>query len=86
MNSKFFLSIVFITILAQILISFYVSSQIITQNNLFYKNQQVLSALKTQNNYLSVTLAKLTSIDVLYPQIQLKNYSGINQSLDLEKP
>jgi len=86
MNSRLLLSVILLTIFTQILISFYSSSQIITQNNLFYKNQQNLLQLKAQNNSLSIALSKLTSVDFINSQIQLKNYSTINQSLDLEKP
>jgi hypothetical protein len=86
MNSRLLLSVILLTIFTQILISFYSSSQIITQNNLFYKNQQNLLQLKARNNSLSIALSKLTSVDFINSQIQLKNYSTINQSLDLEKP
>lgn len=78
--SYFLLSIV----LFQIIFSFFYSSEIITQNNTLYQNQQDYQKLKIENQNLEKTFSDLSSINRLIENNQNTNLIFINQKINLK--
>ncbi|MFA5532559.1 MAG: hypothetical protein WDA13_03105 [Candidatus Shapirobacteria bacterium] len=78
--SYFLLSIV----LFQIIFSFFYSSEIITQNNTLYQNQQDYQKLKIENQNLEKTFSDLSSIHRLVENNQNTNLLFINQKINLK--
>lgn len=85
MINKIFGSVTILIVIAQILFSFYYSSEIINQNNYLNSSQTKLDLLKTNNQELENQLTKITSLNYLQPIIQSKNLIPIKQEINLNQ-
>jgi sortase (surface protein transpeptidase) len=81
---KIFSYILFTVGLIQIIFSFFYSSDIITQNNNLYQNQQEYQKLKIERQNLEKTFSDLSSIYHLTQESQNKNLNFIDQKINLK--
>lgn len=81
---KIFTYTLFVIISAQIIFSFFYSSEIINQNNKLYENQQEHQKLKIENQNLEKKFADLASIYNLNQQSQNKALIFVNQRINLK--
>lgn len=70
-------------IIIQIIFSFFYSSEIITQNNNLYENQQQHQSLKLEKQTLEKKLSDYISIYKLNQENNYQNLSFIKQKIDL---
>lgn len=70
-------------IIIQIIFSFFYSSEIITQNNNLYENQQQYQSLKLEKQTLEKKLSDYISIYKLNQENNYQNLSFIKQKIDL---
>lgn len=81
---KIFNYLLFSVVLFQILFSFFYSSEIITQNNNLYQNQQEYQRLKIEKQNLEKNFSDLSSINRLIQENQTTNLNFINQKINLK--
>ncbi|MGI5841428.1 MAG: hypothetical protein ACOX6N_04395 [Patescibacteria group bacterium] len=86
MPYRYYILIILFLFILQISFSIFYSSEIITQNNIYYENQVKLESLKENNQALTNELSRLTSMNYLENQIKNLGLSPINQKLDLNTP
>ncbi len=83
MNQKTFLPFVVLSILLQIIFSFFYNSRIIDQNNLLQQQQQHHQQLLLDNQRLKQELSLLTSLQHLFSLLENKKVQPINQTLTI---
>lgn len=86
MPYRYYILIILFLFILQISFSIFYSSEIITQNNIYYENQVKLESLKENNQALTNELSRLTSMNYLENKIKNLGLSPINQKLDLNTP
>ena len=80
---KKFIVIFALIILAQVFFSFFYSSEIITQNNLLFDNQQKYQELNIKNIEFQKQFAQLTSLNFLQTKIASQSLVPINKTINL---
>lgn len=78
---KFFITIIVISLITQIIFSFFYSSQILTQNNQLNQNQIKLNELTLEIESLQKQTADLSSINHLNLSTPSASFRFINKSL-----
>lgn len=81
MNQKIFLPLIILSILLQIVFSFFYNSQIIDQNNLFQQQHQQHQQLLLDNQKLKKELSRLTSFQHLFPLLKNKKIRPVNKTI-----
>jgi len=81
MNQKILFPIIFLSILSQIIFSFFYNSQIIDQNNLLQQQQKKQQQLLLNNQKLKEELSRLTSLQHLFSLLKTKKIHPINQTI-----
>jgi cell division protein FtsL len=81
--SKIFTTIIIISLIVQILFSFFYSNEILTQNSKLDQNQQKISQLSLEIEKLQKQSADLSSINHLNLSTPSASFNFINQSLNI---
>lgn len=76
--------VIALTLLCQIIFSFYYNSEIIDQNNLLQSQTQTQNQLTLTHQKLEQQLSGLTSLQYLYPLIQSKKLKPIKQTFTVD--
>jgi len=85
MKQKTFIAIAIIFLIAQIIISFISSGQIITLNSQLIEKTDKINQLEQENQSLENQYTSISSLKHISTQYDLKNLVPIRQKLDLTK-
>lgn len=86
MFKNYWLGLLILVIIFHIFFSFYYSSEIINQNNLYSKNQIKIIQLKNEKQNLEIERDKLFSLNYINQKLPDFFLSPIKQNIDLNNP
>lgn len=85
MPRKVLTSILIATLIIQLVTSFYYSSEILNQNQLFETQKQKLNDLQDSHQFLKNQFTHMTSLWYFRQQIDVNQYQPVENTIDLNR-